>query len=125
MSVYRWDTMGILEDGCGGLIYKIIDRETSSLASIEISMCVFAPNEIAMRHYHKNMEEAYFVVEGEGEIELVDERIKIRTGDCVAIPRLAVHRINNTSSKDVLRFLSINSPSWQEDDMIQVEGPGK
>ena len=48
--------MNIIEDGCGGVIYKIFDIYNSGLSRFEVAMCVFAPGEQAMLHYHDGME---------------------------------------------------------------------
>ena len=118
MGKVNWRKLNRIEDGCGGEIYKILDIDNSGLSAVEIAMCVFAPGEVAKLHYHKFMEEIYFVVEGEGEIELNGTWHKIASEDAVAIPVNAKHRMRNTSKTKVLRFLSINSPHWQAQDMI-------
>ena len=106
--------------GCGGLIYKVVDVDNSDLRNVEIAMCVFSPNEVALRHHHDRMEEIYFVLEGEGEIELNGTWRKIRAEDCVSVPIGTNHRVRNTHAEKNLRFLSINSPMWQDSDMIRT-----
>lgn len=119
-KILRWEKINFIEDGCGGLIYKILDVENSELKNIEMSMCIFEPGEIAKLHYHKVMEEIYFVLEGNGEIEIDGEWLKIKKEDCIAIPVGVKHRIRNTGKQKQLKFLSINSPYWQNDDMILI-----
>lgn len=118
MGKVNWRKLNRIEDGCGGEIYKILDIDNSGLLSVEIAMCVFRPGEVANLHYHKLMEEIYFVVEGEGEIELNGKLHKLKSEDAVAIPVNTKHRMRNTSKTKELRFLSINSPHWQAQDMI-------
>ena len=119
--IINWKNQNIIEDGCGGSIYKILDVDNSRLKSVEIAMCVFSPGEIADLHYHEVMEEIYFFIEGEGEIELDGIWHKVKVEDAVAIPVRTKHRIRNSSTESRLRFLSINSPSWTEDDMIRIK----
>ena len=109
-----------MENGCGGIIYKVLDIENSGLKGAEIAMCVFSPGEVADLHYHKVMEEIYFFIEGEGEIELDGIWHRVKAEDAVAIPVNTKHRIRNSSIEKPLRFLSINSPFWREDDMIRI-----
>jgi len=119
--IVNWRDKRIIEDGCGGVVYKILDIDNSGLKNVELAMCVFAPKEKAVLHYHKKMEEIYFIVDGEAEIELDNRRYELKNEDSIAVPIGVKHRICNASSRNPLRFLSINSPSWQEDDMIIVE----
>lgn len=112
--------MNTIEDGCGGIIYKIFDIENSDLSRFEVAMCIFAPGERAILHFHKVMEEVYFIIEGDAEIEIDGKFYRLRAEDAISIPRKTKHRITNVSTKNPLRFLSINSPQWREDDMIVV-----
>ena len=116
--ILNWGKINSIEDGCGGLIYKVLDIGNSELKNIEIAMCIFKPEEISKLHYHKIIEEIYFVIDGEGEIELDGKWEKIKTEDCIAIPIGVRHRIKNVSKEKHLKFLSINSPHWEVGDMI-------
>jgi len=118
--IVNWKEANIIEDGCGGIIYKILDIENSGLKNAEIAMCVFSPGEIADLHHHDIMEEIYFFIEGKGEIEIDGNWHKVEAEDAVAIPVRTKHRVRNTSMEKPLRFLSINSPFWREDDMIRI-----
>jgi len=118
-NIINWKYLDKIEDGCGGVIYKILDVDNSGLKNIEIAMCIFSPGEVAKLHYHEKMEEIYFVIEGEGMIELDGKWHSIKTEDSVAIPIGVRHRVKNTNNDKSLRFLSINSPEWQATDMIQ------
>lgn len=119
--ITNWKKTNTIEDGCGGIIYKILDVDNSELKNVEIAMCVFSPGEIADLHYHEVMEEIYFFIEGEGEIELDGIWHKVKAEDAVAIPVKKKHRIRNSSIEKPLRFLSVNSPFWREDDMIRMK----
>jgi mannose-6-phosphate isomerase-like protein (cupin superfamily) len=73
-----------------------------------------------MIHYHEKIEEVYFIVEGEGSIELDGTWYPVKTDDAIAIPIGVKHRMKNVSKNNVLKFVSINSPEWQASDMLQV-----
>lgn len=120
-QIINWKDLNKIEDGCGGVIYKVLDVENSGLRNTEIAMCIFPPGEIANLHYHEKMEEIYFVLEGEGEIELNGEWHRIKAEDSIAIPVGIKHRMRNTSEDNILKFLSFNSPEWQQLDMIICE----
>ena len=46
----------------------------------------------AERHYHKQLTEIYYVLEGEGHMELDDERIPVRPGNAILIKPGCRHR---------------------------------
>jgi len=120
-NIINWKDLNQIEDGCGGEIYKIFDVEDLGLKNLEIAMCIFNPGEIAMIHYHKKIEEVYFIVEGEGSIELDGTWYPVKTDDAIAIPIGVKHRMKNVSKNNILKFLSINSPEWEQSDMLQVD----
>src|ERR1041385_7424469 len=49
------------------------------------------------KHYHRKTIEYYFVVEGEGEMELDDETIQIAKGDMVVVPTGVFHTSRPTT----------------------------
>jgi mannose-6-phosphate isomerase-like protein (cupin superfamily) len=65
------------------------------------------------RHYHALSEEIYFILEGEGELEIDGERRLVGPGDAALIPRGARHAITATMP---LRFLCCCSPPYSHDD---------
>jgi len=120
-NIMNWKNLNQIEDGCGGEVYKIFDVEDSGLKNLEIAMCIFNPGEIARIHYHKKIEEVYFIVEGEGLIELDGTWYPVKAEDTIAIPIGVKHRMKNVSKNNILKFLSINSPEWEQSDMLQVD----
>jgi uncharacterized cupin superfamily protein len=60
-------------------------------------------------HWHSALEEAVYILEGQGTLRLGDETIEVRTGDYIALlpgPQLS-HAIANTGSS-TLRYLAIS-----------------
>jgi mannose-6-phosphate isomerase-like protein (cupin superfamily) len=120
-NIINWRNINKIEDGCGGVIYKILDTENSELKQVEMVMCIFKPGEIARLHFHNRMEEIYFVIEGVGKIELDGKWFDVKPEDSISIPVGVRHRMRNASSDKILRFLAINSPEWIATDMIEVK----
>ncbi len=63
------------------------------------------------KHYHKKMTEIYYVLEGEGELELDDEVLKIGVGTCVMIKPGCRHR-----AKGELKLINVAIPAFDESD---------
>jgi len=60
------------------------------------------------------MEEIYFIIMGEGEMSVGDEKRHVIPGDAVFIPPGAPHALENTG-EDLLFLMVIASPNWQGD----------
>jgi len=67
----------------------------------------------AERHRHKTATEFYYVIEGEGEIELDGERVALAPGTLVMIPPGVAHR----ASGDV-KTLVIGVPAFTPEDQF-------
>ena len=65
------------------------------------------------RHYHRESEEIYFLLEGEGTLELHGESRHVAPGDAILIPPGAWHEISALSD---LRFLCCCAPPYSHDD---------
>ena len=62
-------------------------------------------------HSHRNEEEMFFILEGEGELRFGDQRYAIRKHDVIACPTggpEVAHQIVNTGSAD-MRYLSLSN----------------
>ncbi|MCB1957766.1 MAG: cupin domain-containing protein [Rhodocyclaceae bacterium] len=67
------------------------------------------------RHRHREAEEIYFVLAGEGEMELAGEAFVVRSGDTICIPPGTPHAIRNIGASE-LRFLCCCAPAYRHDD---------
>lgn len=59
---------------------------------------VLDPNGGQVPWHNQEQEEVYFILEGEGEMCLGDERQEVRSGQCVYIPPTVFHQLTNTGS---------------------------
>ena len=65
------------------------------------------------KHFHKLSEEFYFLLEGEGEMEIGGETRAVGPGDAILIPPGAWHTIR---AKTDLRFLCCCAPPYSHED---------
>ncbi len=91
---------------CGETRRAFVDDPdgVATLHLVEIS-------EDARTHYHKRLTEIYYILEGEGEMELDGERHTVRPGDAVLIKPGCRHRAIGK-----LRVLNIPVPAFDPDD---------
>jgi mannose-6-phosphate isomerase-like protein (cupin superfamily) len=108
MQVAARDALQAFTTRDGSEIREFHHTSVQSLAEASL-----APGQSTERHYHAASEEIYFVLEGEGELEIDGERRHVGTGDAALIPPGAWHAIAATSQ---LRFLCCCAPPYSDDD---------
>lgn len=81
------------------------------------NLTVLAPGKAAFPfHCHRVNEEMFFVLDGNGEIRIGENRHQIKTGDVIACPPggpESAHQIVNTSDED-LRYLAVSTQETPE-----------
>lgn len=75
--------------------------------------------EITLAHKLKSSE-VYYILQGEGEMYIDDEKENVSFGQAIHIPPNAVQKIKNLG-KDDLEFLCIVDPAWRTEDEEVVE----
>ena len=93
--------------GCDG--WRLLSREDLSVIRERIP-----PGLGEILHYHTSARQLFYVLEGQLEIELADERVLLTSGDSLEIAPMIHHRVTNTSDADA-HFLVISSPSTTND----------
>ncbi len=88
-------------------------RELHHTPAQSLAEATLEPGQATERHYHARTEEIYFLLDGEGEMEVDGDRRQVGPGDAVLIPAGAWHRIRAASP---LRFLCTCAPSYAHED---------
>ena len=91
---------------CGTTRRAFVDDSdrVASLHVVEISVD-------ARTHYHKRLTEIYYILEGEGEMELDGERYPVRPGDAILIKPGCRHR-----AVGKLKVLNVPIPAFDPND---------
>ena len=97
----------------GSTIRSILDRTNAPVQNQSLAEARVPAGSRTERHYHKVLEELYFILEGAGEIELNGERRTVGPGDAILIPPGAWHTIMAT---EPLRFLCCCAPPYAHED---------
>ena len=90
-----------------------IRNQTLAEARLPIGGCTAA-------HHHVKTEEIYYILEGQGRMQVGDESRDVGPGDAIAIPPGAFHQISNTSDA-TLKFLCCCAPGYEHDDTVLAE----
>lgn len=66
--------------------YFLIEPENSSSRNLKIGHTTIYPTGKTTGHVHEDIEEVYFVVSGEGLMEIGKEKLPIKAGDAFYVP---------------------------------------
>ena len=99
----------------GSTICSLLDRSNAPVANQSLAEATIAPGETTDRHYHRESEEFYYLLEGSGEIEVDGERAAVAAGDAILIPPGAWHQIRAGAGAS-LRFLCACAPAYRDED---------
>jgi mannose-6-phosphate isomerase-like protein (cupin superfamily) len=89
-------------------------RELMHAANQSLAEATLAAGQQTQRHYHAESEELYYLLAGEGEMEVDGERSSVAPGDAILIPPGAWHQI--TAGGSELRFLCCCAPAYTDAD---------
>jgi mannose-6-phosphate isomerase-like protein (cupin superfamily) len=92
----------------GSTIRELHHTERQSLAEATLE-----PGQSTQRHFHRQSEEIYVVLDGEGNLEINGEVRRIEPGDAALIPPRAWHEIHAVGA---LRFLCCCAPPYSHED---------
>lgn len=87
--------------------------------SLSSSFIIWIKKEVKL-HKHLEHSEHVYVLDGEGNMQLGNEKIIIKAGDLVFIPQNTPHKVI-TTSKTPLKVISIQSPKFDGTDRILLE----
>ncbi len=99
----------------GSTIRSILDFTNAPVESQSLAEATLPASSSTERHYHKASEEIYFILEGNGEMEIDGEKRSVGPGDAILIPSGTWHQITATSETRI-RLLCCCSPPYSHED---------
>ena len=85
--------------------YKL--RDNTKLNNLVLSSTELKPGRSTRGHKHDEQEEVYHFITGYGEMELNDDKFKVKGGDIIMIPAGVFHRVHNSSKHSALYFVCV------------------
>ncbi len=95
-------------------------REYYHSQNISLAEASLKPGQSAEYHLHQKALEIYYILEGEGLMEIEDEKEKVYRDQAILIPPGNKHRITNTGDGQ-LRLLCFCYPPYSDDDTTLIE----
>ena len=94
----------------GGAFSKpLVMPETAGSRHIDYRISMYQPMARVELHKHRVQEQVYHVLEGEGLMEIGNEKHVVRKHDVIFLPPGVEHAISNTGLVDLV-FLVVTSP---------------
>lgn len=98
----------------GGALSKALVRpETVGSRLVDYRISTYQPMAYVERHAHKVQEQIYHVLDGEGLMEIGDDKVVVRKNDVIFLPPGVPHSIQNSGLGD-LTFLVVTTPVEDE-----------
>lgn len=94
--------------------YLLVSESTTNAKHITTSLVEMQPSGKQHIHQHET-EQCYYIIQGEGEMVVGNEKRMVRSGDSIFISSNSPHGLNNTG-REVLVYLSAGSPLFGKDD---------
>ena len=88
--------------------------------NVKVKKITVEPKQRLSLQLHKNRDEWWKVIVGEGEMQVGNSIFPISVWDTVEIERYQVHRVENTGDVDLV-FVEVQTGECQEDDIIRIE----
>ncbi len=99
----------------GSAIRSILDSSNAPVTRQSLAEAQLPANGATQRHYHRQSEELYFIIEGEATMEINGELRRVCPGDGILIPAGAWHQIR-ASEGAPLQFLCCCAPPYSHED---------
>ena len=120
MAVKKLQDIEAIDGGEGTKIHQIFHPH-NTLNGIRYSLSHSELESGKKSKLHKiKSSEVYYILQGEGTLQIDDELFKVSKDQAVYIPPNSKQCIENTG-KDELRFLCIVDPAWQLEDETVLE----
>jgi mannose-6-phosphate isomerase-like protein (cupin superfamily) len=119
MDVRNIDELTAFTTKDGSEIRELLAHRNSCIRRQSFAEARLAPGAQTTAHYHRRTEEIYYLLEGEGLMQIGNETRPVVAGDAIAIPPGAVHQITN-SGRALLRFLCCCAPAYEDEDTVLV-----
>lgn len=108
----------VVPDICGTAI-EMINAETAGSSKLSFAMLIIEPGERSRRHFHKETEEIYYILSGQGRVEIDNETFDIRQGHAIFLPIGSYHQISNTGDQKLI-FVCSDAPVFNPEDVIEA-----
>ena len=102
------------------IIRELAASRNSSARKQSLAEVTIPVGGTVVEHFHKTIEELYYILTGTGLMKIEDEVREVGPGDTVIILPGQRHKITNNGQAPLV-FLACCSPEWTAEDQVLVE----
>ncbi len=117
MDIRNIDSVSAFTTKDGSEIRELLAYRNSCIRNQSLAEARLPPGASTTPHRHPKTEEIYYIVAGQGLMQVDEESSQVGPGDAVAIPPGARHQITNTGSS-MLKFLCCCAPPYEHEDTL-------
>jgi len=117
--IHRDEIKTPLETASGEIIFELIGKAAGDGSNHSLAWIVIPPGKSSAPHYHKVSQETYYILAGEGQMQVDEASFVLKPGQACFIEPQEVHQISNRKNEDLI-FLAICVPSWVPEDSFEV-----
>jgi mannose-6-phosphate isomerase-like protein (cupin superfamily) len=103
----------------GEIIAEMVGKAVGDDSNHSLARIIIPPGNSSTLHYHKTSQETYFVLKGEGKMQVNDKHFSLLPGQACWIETGEIHRIQNEGDMELV-FLAICAPAWVPEDSFDV-----
>ena len=119
MEIIKRDQVKPLMSERGETVRELASPSIASLCRHSVAEVTIAPGGCSARHYHRQAEEVYYILQGQGQMVIDDEIRLVEPGDTVIIPPPSQHLIRNVGTEELVMVVTC-APAWSPEDEIPV-----
>ncbi len=123
VDVHNIDVVPAFTTKDGSEIRELLAHRNSAIRQQSLAEARLQPGQQTTPHYHIRTEEIYYILAGEGEMQVGPDVRRVQVGDAIAIPPGEVHTITNTGQQE-LKFICCCAPAYEHEDTVLVEHAG-
>lgn len=105
----------------GSQVLELIRPEREGSRNLSLARATIEPGASTLRHRHTEAEEVYYVLRGEGALEIGGPVERVGPGDARLIPPGVEHRVTAVGPEPLV-ILCVCSPPYQHED-TQITEP--
>ncbi|MCR4407096.1 MAG: cupin domain-containing protein [Anaerolineae bacterium] len=119
MEIIKRDRVKPLVSERGENVRELASPSIASLRRHSLAEVTIVPGGCSARHYHRQAEEVYYILQGQGQMIIDDEVRPVGPGDTIIIPPPSQHLIRNIGVEELVMVVTC-APAWSPEDEILV-----
>ena len=120
MIITNANTTTAVTSASGTEIRVLLDTTEKGQGRMSLAMETLQPGQHTDPHWHSHLEEIYYILTGQGRMEIGDEAREVQAGDAILIPINCLHCLHNSGDDDLV-LLCATSPPWYPEDYHSVK----